>query len=182
MRTSKMQIDMMQKYVARSAASTSAVRGGRNAVPGVKAAARAFLSQRRILESLSAPSIADPSTYAAVLNNLTDRLRRSFPASAQSWGRARKLINIFIRDASYNVYLRDAYGLQQLEPLLELPIDSIVASRLQKIDPTLPRWKSVQGLGPFENSRYQNAAKKIAAKRHICRHFLDVEFWGNREI
>jgi hypothetical protein len=176
MKMAKSQMRMMQCYIARTSASTSATRGGRKAVKGVKKAARDYLSQPRVLDAVSRAK-----NYPQVLNKLTKELTRAFPAKARFWGRARKLVNIFIRDATYNAHLREAFGLARIEPLLEIPIDTIVAKRLKSEFPHLPRWRAISSLSPDENRAYQSAAGEAAVKRHIERHLLDVEYWGDSD-
>jgi len=41
---------------------------------------------------------------------------------------ARKLLNIYLRNALYSTYLREAFELDTAEHLYEVPLDSIVAN------------------------------------------------------
>jgi hypothetical protein len=95
---------------------------------------------------------------------------------------ARKLLNIFLRDASYTTYLKDAYSLDLGEHNYELPLDSITAKRLraEASEGALPRWRGVKHLTPEESDILQAAAATIAASRGIARIHLDAYWWGNR--
>src|SRR5262249_19224548 len=66
----------------------------------------------------------------------------------RSWGLARKVLNIFLRGCLYNAYLREHYHLDRAEPWFEIPLDKIVAVRLQEAckrfdGANLPRWHTV---------------------------------------
>ena len=98
------------------------MRGSRE---GTVASARARL---RTVD-LSEFGTSDEEEFLAALDRWTSLVRRSLPGNAR-WGLARKVLNIFLRDAVYNVYLRTAFRLDRCEPLCELPMDRIVAKHL----------------------------------------------------
>ena len=77
---------------------------------------------------------ADPSQYPHVLDDLTEKLRRHMPRYAPYWGTARKCLNLFFRDALYNFYLRQEYGLKKFEKYMEIPLDSNVGKKLREED------------------------------------------------
>src|SRR5690606_38564090 len=125
-----MNLDMTaahQERVARIAvgASTARNQGG----PGVVAAARQFfagLDLRRFARR-------NARRYRAELDMATDELLGRLPPVAASWGLARKLLNIFIRDASYHVVLNAEYGLlDRAGRHMELPLDSLTAAGLKR--------------------------------------------------
>lgn len=104
-------------------------------------------------------------------------------ARGRSWGLARKLLNIFLRDTLYTVYLRDHFHLDRAEAFYELPLDSITARCLRRAMPSdrLPRWKSVRRLTKEASDRTQAAASRVAASRGITRVHLDAYWWGVRD-
>ncbi|MBA2501944.1 MAG: hypothetical protein H0V27_03605 [Pyrinomonadaceae bacterium] len=123
--------------------------------------------------------------FLVVLNNETEKLRRLLPQSAQNWGTARKAINLFLRDALYNRYLSEHYGLDRIEAFLEIPLDGDVAGELH--DPKgelhnlkgddLPRWKSIKSLSESESSLYQAKAQRHAQGLGVNRVHLDLIWW-----
>jgi len=173
----------LRSQLARAATGSSAVRGKGNA--GVAAAARRYLAQLDL-----AKLATDPEAFPTLLDQRTSSLLKAFKGEArQRWGLARKLINLFLRDAVSNVHLRKAYHLAALETRLELPLDRESASRLgsayaelRKRDPLLPklpRWHGVSKLRPDASREYQSAAVQVARNRQLrARVHLDAFFWA----
>jgi hypothetical protein len=114
----------VQSRTARVAIGASAVRGRGNA--GTVAASRTFLRSL----PLQRFAVRNARKFAQALDRTTNDLRTALPRTAQHWGLARKILNIFLRDCLYTTYLAEAYRLQRAEPLLELPLDSITAGQL----------------------------------------------------
>jgi hypothetical protein len=112
------------------------------------------------------------------LNRHTELLRHACPATGRSWGLARKLLNIYLRNALYTSYLRDAYRLHLAEQWYEIPLDSIVAKRLRAEVRGLPRWPGVKHLRPAVSVLYQEAARSAAAKLGVAPVHLDAVWWG----
>jgi hypothetical protein len=110
---------------------------------------------------------------------VTERLKRKFPPKAQNWGVARKTVNLFLRDCTYDHHLRAYYGLAVIEPWLEVPLDSYVANTLGKHKRyELPsRWPGVKYLTPEESARYQDVAQRLADHKGIYRVDLDLYWW-----
>lgn len=135
--------EAVEARTARVAVSASAARGQGI---GVVRAGRDFLSK------LSLAQFAErrPTRFAQTLERQTNSLCSALPKGCRSWGLARKLINIFLRDALYTTYLVREYGLLIAEPHLEIPLDSITAKRLRaEAGPhNLPRWVGVKHLTP----------------------------------
>jgi hypothetical protein len=102
---------------------------------------------------------------------------QALPKGAQHWGAARKFLNIFMRDAAYNVFLRDAFQLNQVEDRLEVPVDSQVAKELKNRLPELPRWRTVISLDASMNKKYQDAVKRIAKQEELAPVHFDVIAW-----
>jgi hypothetical protein len=113
---------------------------------------------------------------------LTNRLAKRLPKGR--WGAARKFLNLYLRRTTYNFYLRQAYGLDRIEPFLELPMDSFAAEGLKQ-EPegkNLPDWLGVRHLTPEANAIYQAVASRVAERLSterlsICRIHLDMKYW-----
>jgi hypothetical protein len=120
--------------------------------------------------------------FRARLDAATKRLINKLPQKARRWGRARKALNIFLRDCLYTVHTRRAYQLNQAEQFFELPLDSIIGARLAKgSGGALPRWKTVRALTPRASARYQSEALRVAKEEGFARVHLDAIWWGERK-
>jgi len=108
-------------------------------------------------------------------------------ARGRPWGLARKAVNLFLRDCLYNHYLRRKYGLARMETWLEIPLDSVVARELKKLEKlkkrtgraALPMWRGLKRLTPEENARFQDFASWYARKKVglSATVFLDNYLW-----
>jgi hypothetical protein len=126
--------------------------------------------------------LPETATYQAALDNWTDQLKLVFPEGGRYWGVARKCLNIFMRDASYNAHLCEKYPrLKHLEQVLEVPLDSYTAKGLLAEDGAtangLKRWESIIGLTPDENRKFQQWAHIVAARQNISRVHLDLLYF-----
>jgi hypothetical protein len=164
----------VQSRTARVAIGASSVRGRGNA--GTVAASRAFLRSL----PLERFALRNASKFAQALDRTTNDLRATLPRTAQHWGLARKILNIFLRDCLYTTYLAEAYRLQRAEPFLELPLDSITARQLRRSAGrgALPRWPGVRYVTPDISVRFQTVAAKEAKDRKIARIHLDALWWS----
>lgn len=163
----------IQARVARMAVGASAARGQGE---GVVAAGRGFLGT---LQLATIARRGSRVAFDAHLDRITNELRVVLPVRAQSWGLARKLVNIFLRDCAYTFHLREAHGLGLVEPLLEIPLDSITAKALLKSGgKSLPRWLGVKRLTPSASAEYQRVAQDRAAEMGIARVHLDAYWWA----
>jgi hypothetical protein len=164
----------MQRLVANSSITPSSIRGGRQAVKGVSNAAIGFLCDLDLRE------LSKASEFQDVLDRETQRLLDALPLGARYWGRARKCINIFLRESTYNYLLRETFSLHKLTPLLETPLDSRVAHGL-KCDAApdrVPTWTTVIAVGSNENGVYQEIAAKVAREKYgTYRVNLDLWYW-----
>jgi hypothetical protein len=156
--------------VAIAAITPSAVR--RAGSSGVAAAARDYLASLRLQRF----AVSSPAQFAAALNRSTSKLEQALPTAGRSWGVARKCLNLFLRDSLYNWYLRTNFRLDVAEPLYEVPLDSLVATRLRRLSSghELPPWRGVKHLTPPINDIYQKAAAALAQKRGVQRVHLDL--------
>ena len=168
-------LKVFQRRQARAAIGASAARnqGG----PGVVESARDFASRMKLMRF----GTADGRLFARRLEAATQHLQAVLPRRATSWGVARKLLNIFLRDCLYNTYLTKAYGLERAERYFEVPLDSITARRLRDEVAEMPRWRGVKYLTPEVSIAYQTAAQVIAERRGIARVHLDAYWFGSRE-
>ncbi|HEX2209222.1 MAG TPA: hypothetical protein VHG93_16205, partial [Longimicrobium sp.] len=142
---------------------------------GVADSARAFLATL----SLEQFSTDDPVRFRRRLDEATSRLRDHLPPPANSWGLARKCVNVFLRDAFYNYYLRTAFGLDLAEALYEVPLDNVVATALKREGRPgqLPQWNGLRHLTAPMSDRFQGFASELAAKRETARVHLDAILW-----
>jgi hypothetical protein len=137
---------------------------------------RQFMKSEINLEAISNDH---PSAYPQTLDEITSQIQRSMPRGGNSWGTARKCLNLFFRDCFYNFYIRKEYGLEQLEGLLEIPLDSYVGKALRK-DPLglhLPAWRSVKSLTKSDSANFQDVALRIAGREGTGRVHLDLDYW-----
>ncbi len=112
--------------------------------------------------------------FKSALDQHTRRLQRAFPPAARHWGTARKALNIFLRDALYNIYLSEAFHLHAVEQLLEIPLDAYTAHALRARVARLPRWRGVKHLTARDSAAYQEAARGLAAQMKVAPVHLDV--------
>ncbi len=113
----------VQWHVARLSVGASAARGQR--APGLVDAARSYLAEM----PLGGFGVASEIKFREHLDKKTEDLMRVLPRRGRSWGMARKLLNIFLRNALYDFYLRTAWKLHRSEYWLEVPLDGIVAKK-----------------------------------------------------
>jgi hypothetical protein len=164
---------------ARVVTGPSATRGKDN--EGVGKAARAHLPKI----GLHRFATHNQRRFLTALDEETESLLRSFPTGARdNWGLARKLLNLFLRDCLYTIYLEKAFRLSRAEHLFELPLDSITARELKKTAGRggLPRWSGIIHLTPELSSLYQAHALAESKKQGYARLHLDALWWaGSRK-
>jgi hypothetical protein len=159
---------------------------------GTLHAAWAFLSSDLDLRSLRASSerkylVRLDDATVAFAKRLGPPKSRSGAHSTGSWGLARKLLNIYIRDCVYSRLLCAHYRLEAIEPFLEVPLDSFTGRALSAEAKArgqthrLPDWQSIKGLEREESDRFQAFASELAEERGHARVHLDVLMWGARE-
>jgi hypothetical protein len=165
-------VNAIQRRAAVVAIGPSTVRG--QLVPGVVNAAREFLDAL----GLNRFATADAQKFRAELDRATDEMRAALPKGARAWGLARKCLNIFLRDAFYNHYLRESVRIDRATKFYEVPLDRIVAKALrQKSEVRLPRWPGVKHLKPELSDEYQQAAAALSMRMQIERVHLDTYLW-----
>jgi hypothetical protein len=169
---------LLLKRFTTAGITQSAVRLGkaRKGVTGMRPAARKFCSRLKLNQ------LPEPTTYPATLDKWTDQLQHEFPEGGQCWGVARKCLNIFMRDASYNAHFRKMYPrLGLLQQVLEVPLDSYTANGLLREDGVkdfgLQRWDAIIRLTPEENDKFQQWALIVAKRKGIFRVHLDLLYF-----
>jgi len=116
--------------------------------------------------------------FSSQLDRWTEQVSKDAGAP---WGPTRKAVNLFLRDVSYNIWLRDSCGIATHEAALEVPLDGLVMEELRKLTTErLPR-SSVKALTSEQSGLYQAVAAKVAAKKGIHRVHLDLDWWAGRE-
>lgn len=128
----------------------------------------------------------DDATVALAKRLGTPKSRGS-SRSIGSWGLARKLLNIYIRDCVYSRMLCAHYRLEAIEQFLEVPLDSFTGKALNAEAKArgqthrLPDWQSIKGLEREESDRFQAFASELAEERGHARVHLDVLMLGARD-
>ncbi len=176
-------IDLLRRRTASAAITPSA---GRNmGAGGMIKSGRLFLRDHVDLRELAESSEQD---FPRVLDRLTRRMQRTLSPFLRDghtgWGPCRKFLNIYLRDALYNCYLRQAFCLNGLESVMEVPLDRDVGTFLadKDADASLPRWTSVCGLNAETSAKYQESAARVAKKMRTDRVHLDVAAWRRNSI
>ena len=165
----------MQNRVANACVGASALRGS---TEGTIAAVRSFFRKVDLnrFRDLSLDQFED--LHADLVAKLRASLSRK-KVSAE-YGRCAKAVNLFLRDAACHHHLREAFGLDRIEPLLHIPVDEKVAYELRRLSAprSQPRWTGVKNLSPVDYTKFQHRAHELATERQTCRVFLDDEFWS----
>lgn len=171
-------ITTLRKRVASAAIGASTIR--RMGPKGTAVRARRFLAR----VNLNRLRVDSNREFEQVLDHITESFLRALPRKARRWGLARKVLNIFLRDAAYNRYLSRRFGLRKVERWMEVPLDSHVGKQLRASSDGrhLPRWKTVVGLTPEASREFQNVAATVAQRKGVTRVDLDVYYWRNPAI
>lgn len=119
------------------------------------------------------------------LNQHTVNILTSFPDNAQSWGAARKGLNLFFREIVYSKFFSHRFSLPDnfnefnlLIQYLEVPLDREVANGISAdTNQQLPRWTGIRHLTPQISEQYQNQARIIATQENIAKVNLDLKYW-----
>ena len=173
-------IRAIQVREAVTSITTSALRNQGKA--GVIDVVRNFLSNLNMRRF----GVYREATFKRKLDVVTRELMRAMPKDARSFGAARKALNIYLRNASYNCHMREFFGLSQLDEWGEVPIDSVVVREMKAKAGRgkLPRWHGVKNLTPQDNEVFQAYAADMAKEMKIQRIHLDTYLWvqGRKHI
>lgn len=117
--------------------------------------------------------VKNQTRFRVWLDQETDRISRNASRHGVRWGTARKALNLWLRDIAYNHYFRSGYGLERVEPWLEVPLDSYTAKFIRAeierqglilLSP-LPPWTTVKAVTPAFSEAYQDAAGLLVGTR-----------------
>jgi hypothetical protein len=166
-------ISAIQRHVATVAIGPSTVRG--QGAAGIAHAARGYLA----VLPLNRFRVSDNALFRRALDTATTELKSALPRKAQSWGLARKCLNIFLRDSFYNAHLLKRYGLSAADSFFEIPLDAKVARKLRRFAGRgkLPPWPGVKKLRPEVSDTYQASALDLSTSWRIERVYLDSYLW-----
>jgi hypothetical protein len=161
----------MQHKVAVSAVPLSAVRGQG---AGVLHVSQNFLKKIRLSNIKK-----DEISFRQWLNRQTNALLDQLPVANRPWGTARKVINLFLRDALYNQYLSRECMLDKLGEWLEIPLDGAVAKGLKQRAGRgkLPPWPGLKELTRSTSDEFQEYALLCAQQDNMHRVHLDIFLW-----
>lgn len=142
---------------------------------GIIQAARSSASKLDLLHLSQQTS----ESFLVYLDGVTVDFLEEFPDGAKNWGAARKAVNLFLRDATYNADLNREFKLSAIRPFLEVPLDKDVATglRAEAEGKELPKWGTIKRLTIEGNAAFQAAASKVAKRQKIDRVDLDVFYW-----
>jgi len=151
-------LKVVQEFVSVDSIPSSALRGQKKGTIGE---AREFCASIDLSE-LS--SLDEEEEFRAKLDEMTRALLKKMGLTDKGWGVARKGINLFLRNALYNHYLREEYNLSRVERCFESPIDGVVAGVLREKceECELPRWPYLKNLSKEVHEEYQRCIRTIA--------------------
>jgi hypothetical protein len=162
-------IKVMQDFIAVAAPSGAALR---NQEPGVQGAIQKHLAK---INLRGIPSESE-RRYVRWLDARTDEILDGLTVRVRPWGSVRKALNLFMRACICDHYLRSRYALNKIEPLAEMPLDSIVARVLKQKAGRgkLPVWPGLKWLRSSANRKFQAFAADYARERGFpVRVYLD---------
>jgi hypothetical protein len=175
-------IDNIHKRLSIISVGASALRN--QGAPGIVKTARDYFYKSIILDDFF-KVLQDPLMFRDYLDNHTNNLLMEFEPAGRNWGAARKGLNLFFRELTYNKFISDHYklpidveGFNDTIKYLEVPLDNDVAKgiiRNAKLD--LPKWVSIKSLTKEKSDQYQFAALAIAEDEMIARVHLDLKYW-----
>ena len=142
--------------------------------------AREYLRSQVLLTGLSQFKGAHFAEFLnANTNALSLELRRP-EDNKPNWGAARKVLSIFLRQCAMNKDLNPAFKLATVEPFLEVPLDSQIVGKIDKLAVTgYASNFRIKSLEPALNSEIQKVALGIASSEGLHRYELDVLFWNS---
>ena len=130
-------------------------------------------------------SVANETQYGEFLNGHTSKVLTLFPDTAQSWGAARKGLNLFLREIIYSKFFSHRFSLpddfeefNQFVKFMEVPLDKEVAHGLiADSNGQVPKWINIKHLTPTLSATYQSQASIIATQENVARVNLDLKYW-----
>ncbi|MFA5839856.1 MAG: hypothetical protein WC890_04275 [Candidatus Margulisiibacteriota bacterium] len=169
------QIANIKKRIANIIINSASIRNQGSS--GIIEATRSYLYEIDLNDFNKTTELA----FINILDKHTENILARFPTpknGKKSWGAARKAINLFLEEASYNRFLWKEYHMENFISFLEVPVDKIVAGKINKgIEIELPTFISIKEFDSEKNRQYQKAASAIAKSKGVYRVYLDLEYW-----
>lgn len=171
-------IHKIQERIANTSVSSSTVRGQPR---GTVEKAQDYLKTINLKDF---SKIKDERQFNRSLNKHTASLKKRI--DSKSWGISRKVLNIFLFEASNNVLLNKKYSLHKIIPFLELTLDNPNAKELIKLAKIKNKkliWKTISSLKSGPNKQFQKFAKDHAYNEYckMFRCYLDVYWWRSEK-
>lgn len=180
-------IDKIQERVANACIGNSTLRN--QGAKGVAEKTRKFLKDIN-LNKFS--KIKNSKGFNNKLNTLTSQLKNKLPKDAKNWGTARKALNVFLLEVTFNIKLSKKYKLEKIIDFLEVPLDSYVYNGLKKefeskkIKTYLKKFPSRPGIKNLKkpvSDKLQRFALEVAKHKQkklqekFPRAYLDLFYW-----
>lgn len=169
-------LKLIQKRIADISISGSTLRG-----QGVRAAENT-INYLKDLDLTDFNDIKNEDDFLKTLNEHTDILKNKLPN--ESWGAARKALNIFLFQVCHDIYLSKEYNLINIIPYLELPLDNPNAKNLKQRARNKKirlHWTTIKDLEHVNSNKFQEFARSVAKNEYngCDRCYLDVYWWRN---
>jgi hypothetical protein len=170
--------EIVRTHLAKASVGGSTLRG--QCPGGGVRLARDFLIRNVPITNLKNMKATE---FLNFLNTKTSALSKKLKhpdTKRPNFGAARKVINIFIRLCAMNKDLHREFKLANVEPFLEVPLDSHVVDKIRENNPTniaLPARFTIRDLIPDNSSAIQEVAMQIAKAHNLHRYELDVLYW-----
>lgn len=169
-------IELVQRRLSITSVATSTVRGQPK---GTVAIARKFLQSINLKDF----SVENEDQFRNVLNSCTEELKDMLPSN--SWGIARKVLNIFLFQAVHDIFLNRNYELDKIIKYLEVPLDNPNAKKIKcyaKMDGKNLEWRNIYSLKAEESIKFQEYARGYANREFNCeRCHLDIYWWHSEK-
>jgi hypothetical protein len=164
-------IALVQKRIANISVGSSTVRGQPKGTVTIA---------RNYLQSINLKDFSNGSEdqFRRVLDEHTEKLRTELPS--RSWGIARKVLNIFLFQATHDVILNRTYTFDKIIAYLEVPLDNPNAKKLKgkaKSEGKTLNWKNIYSLNPDASKEFQDIARQCASQKGYERCYLDLDWW-----
>ena len=163
--------DLIQKRIANISVGPSTVRGQPRGTVNIA---------RNYLQSINLKDFSNVSKdqFRTVLDEHTEKLKNELPS--QSWGIARKVLNIFLFQATHDIILNRKYTFDKIIAFLEVPLDNPNAKKLKgfaKLHSINLDWKNIYSLRPEVSKEFQEYARQYASQKECERCYLDLYWW-----
>jgi len=135
------------------------------------------------LQSINLKNFSDVTSdqFEKLLDEHVEKLRKEPPS--KSWDIARKVLNIFLFQATHDIILNKNYNFKKIIPYLEVPLDNKNAKKLKKLAKKEGKrlsWKNIKSLNPEINAEFQGYAKTICISKKVERCYLDLLWWRSK--